>query len=501
MIVMLFPLATIIGTIFSGCGDIKRYTYSSIQAEYADSALSYQSDTDKFQNNLNQKVSDIPSIYFPEKSLSLEKILIIAFENNPDLNMAHYRIQQASAMIDLSNAAFWPAIGIYTEYMQGDAPSSYLFKSIDQRKLPPDVNFNDPGWFENYETGLNANMNLFNGGKDYLAVQTAKKNETIAQLDRHALENLLIAEIIKNFYDTQAALEFIEIAKESVKTVSEQLRIMRVRFEQGGALKADVLSLEVRLAETKEQLLSSENRYHLTLTRLSNLMGLDPSFLNEWDGIFEKSFPFSPSIPDSYTDAVIHALENRPELARVRQQLIQSRIELDSAKTGYLPRLDLMARYYLADPNMQYNTDRENWVAALLLNWEFFTGFSTPATVQKAKAMVKEMLEADRNAVLGIRLEVKTAYLKLEEARSRYQVAVNTLNSAEESLRLVENYYQGGSVPVTRFLEAELDLNHARIRTAAAYYDQIKAKSEIARALGLWSFQIILPNQHHHEDK
>jgi outer membrane protein len=254
-----------------------------------------------------------------------------------------------------------------------------------------------------------------------------------------------------------------------------------------------VLSLEVRLAQAKEQLLSSENRYNFMLSTLSNLVGLDPSFFSEQEEIFEKSFPVTPSIPDSYADAVIDALENRPELARVRQQLIQSRIQLDSARTGYLPRLDLMAKYYVADLDMKYNTDRENWIAALLFNWDFFTGFSTPAAIRQAEAMVKEMLEADRNSILGIRLEVKTAYLKMEEAQARYQVAVSILDRAEESLRLIKNYYQGGSVPVTRFLEAELDLNHARIRAAAAYYDRVKAKSEIARAIGLWSFQTVFP--------
>jgi outer membrane protein len=106
---------------------------------------------------------------------------------------------------------------------------------------------------------------------------------------------------------------------------------------------------------------------------------------------------------------------------------------------------------------------------------------------------MKEMLEADRNAVLGIRLDVKTAYLNFEEAQSRYQVAVSTVDSAEESLRLIKNHYLGGSVPVTRFLEAELDLNRAQIRAANAYYDRIKAASEIARAIGLWSSQPIVP--------
>jgi outer membrane protein len=161
---------------------------------------------------------------------------------------------------------------------------------------------------------------------------------------------------------------------------------MEVRFDGGGALKSDVLSLEVRLAQAKEQLLSSENRYNLTLATLSNLMGLDPALFSEQEGVLEKSFLDSLSIPETYADGIVYALENRPELARVRQQLIKSRIGLDSARAGYFPRLDLMARYYMADPNMKYNTDRENWIAALMFNWDFFTGFSTPAAIRNAES-------------------------------------------------------------------------------------------------------------------
>jgi outer membrane protein len=170
--VTLFP---IMGIVFSGCGVTDRYTYSSIYAEYADSALPNRYDPDGFQEETKQEVADVLSAVPLEKPVTIEKILSIALKNNPELNQARFRIQQAMAMSDLSNAAFWPTIGFYTEYMQGDAPSSYLFKAIDQRKLPPDANFNDPGWFENYETGLNARMNLFNSGKDYLAAKRQKK--------------------------------------------------------------------------------------------------------------------------------------------------------------------------------------------------------------------------------------------------------------------------------------------------------------------------------------
>jgi outer membrane protein TolC len=94
------------------------------------------------------------------------------------------------------------------------------------------------------------------------------------------------------------------------------------------------------------------------------------------------------------------------------------------------------------------------------------------------------MIAADRQATLDIKLDVKNAYLKREASRARYEVAASSVESAEESYRLVTEHYKGGAVTITRYLETELDRNRSRMRAAAAYYDQIKANADLARAIG-----------------
>jgi outer membrane protein len=153
------------------------------------------------------------------------------------------RIERARAMLEKSAAPFYPHVNVYTEYLQGDAPSAYLFKTIDQRKLPPGTDFNDPGWFENYESGVSAGINLFNGGRDGLNREMARTGLTISQLDRDGIENQVMATAIGAYYDVLAAANFTKVAKESVETTRSQLRIMDVRFQAGGALRTDLLSL------------------------------------------------------------------------------------------------------------------------------------------------------------------------------------------------------------------------------------------------------------------
>jgi len=471
----------------SGCSLSPELSASDIRVEYAAS-----SDTPAIGPNEASPAAPsslIPLSVDPQKALraplTLPGVIDITIANNPDLQQALARISKARALKDLSDAAFWPALGFYTEYMQGDAPSGYLFKKIDQRQLPPNSNFNDPGWFENFESGVSVRMNIFNGGRDYLGNRMAGQDVDISNLERHAVVNELKAQVISAFYDVQASQKFIGIAQASVASVSEQLRIIQVQYKGGGALKADVLTLQVRLARAKESLLESRNRYRVAKTALAYFMGFDPAdesvdlktAARPADGFME--------VPATFKQDIIYAFEHRPELKKIRKRLIKSRMGLDVSKTGYLPRIDLMGKYYMDDLHMKYDRDRENWTAAMMLNWDLFTGFSTRARIKKADAVVREMLAADRKATLDIAFDVKHAYLNLEASRARYEVAQSSVESAEESYRLVTEHYKGGAVTITRYLEAELDWNRSRIRSTASFYDKIKANAGLARAIGM----------------
>ncbi|MDY0291355.1 MAG: TolC family protein [Desulfuromonadaceae bacterium] len=417
--------------------------------------------------------------------LSLPRVLQICMANNPNLQQTVERVAQAQAMQELAGSPFWPTVSFYTDYMQGNAPSDYLFKVIDQRKLPPNVDFNDPGWFENFETGLNARVNLFNAGRDYLGTRIATEDLYISELERQEIRNNLKAQAITAFYDVLSAQEFVDIAAASVETVAEQLRITQVQYDGGGALKADVLTLKVRLAQAEEVLVESKKRYALAKATLVHLMGLDPGENSPELVLTPQTAEIVFSVPETYEDGVIYAFEHRPELEKMRRMLVKSRMGVDVSKAGYLPQVDVLGKYYVDDPHMKYDLERENWRAMVLFNWELFSGFSTRAQVKKADAVVRQMVAADREAALNVKLEVQNAYLELEAARARYAVAVNSVASAEESYRLVSEYYRGGAVTLTRYLGAELDRNRARIHLSAAFYAKIKANAEYARAIGM----------------
>ena len=464
-----------LGITLSGCTSKEAYRYEGIKAEYAHLACNLDS------SRTDDKTE--PSCSLVNRTLALKDVLIIAKANNPDLLMAMARIEKAEALLLKAAAPFYPQVNVYTEYVQGDAPSAYLFKTIDQRKLPGVINFNDPGWFENYESGVGAGINLYNGGRDRLGREMAKTGLTVSKLDRDGIENQVMAMAIGAYYDILSANNLTAVARESLETTRSQLKIMEVRFQSGGALKTDLLSLKVRMAESEELLVQSNNRERLAKTALAEILGVNPeSPIN-----IEQAKAYAIDVPENDSAALDFALLNRPELASVREKLRQSKMALDAARAGYLPRLDFQTRYYMDDPEMRYSTDRDNWTAGLYLNWDIFNGFATKAERAEAMANLRQTLAADRKTLLAVKFEVKKAYLNLDEAEQRLKVATSTVKTAEETYHLVKRQYEGGSANITRYLEAELAFSRARFHETTAYFDREKARAQIARAIGFWT--------------
>ncbi len=461
------------------CKHAKRYEYQEIKKTY----------NAKKSPRAMKLPETTPPPESPEKgvktagSLSLENVIRIALQNNPDMDMAVARIQQSEAMLDEAISVFWPVISVYGEYLQGNAPSAYLFKTIDQRKLPQGTDFNNPGWFQNYEVGIQGRLNLFNGGRDYLRKRMAETGLAMSRLDQSTVQNGLVTSVIHAYYSVLAAEKYVGISRDSVKTVRKELRIVNVRYEAGGALKSDVLSLKVALAQSREGLIRARNNHSLSVASLANLLGFDPDATITLAA--DQRVPIK--VPDMYEKALVMAMANRPELQKSRLQVVRSRMDLDAARSQYLPRLDAQMRTYFDDPGLDFDWDRKNWTAGVILNWDVFTGFRRTSHVDRARAVMKEMLSADRKAALAVQLQLKGAYLKYAEAQARWNVSRASVAHSQESLRLVQKQYEGGTATITRYLEAELARNRSRMRAATAFYDREKSAAAIGRAMGFWA--------------
>ncbi len=396
-------------------------------------------------------------------TISIESVIHRALARNPDITMIQEQLGMAQDALAQTRSLFLPRIALYAEAKTGDSPSAYLFKTIDQRSLLPNTDFNDPGTVDNVETGLRFQMNLFHGGMDLAARNMAQSHVRKTRALVSKTKNMIVSSAIRLFFSILKAKSYIAIAQQSVSTLEEELRVMNVHFQEGGVLRSDLLSLKVRLSQAKRDLIHARNAHAVTLTALNTLLGNlpdTPLTLAE-----QCACPFV--FPATYQEAVQTALKKRPEILMAKQMIETAQWEERQAKGQYLPRLDLDGAWYTDADKGSFDAKSNNYVLGVSLNWDVFTGGTTGleiAGAEKSLALARKNLEKVR---LSIYQEVKQAYLNHEDALHRMDVAGKGAEMAEESLELVSRRYEGGSEPVTRYLETELARNQSRMKAAS----------------------------------
>jgi len=413
--------------------------------------------------------------------LSVEDTVRLALQRNTDLTAARQRVEQARARLAQARAALAPAIGFDAGYLRGDAPSAYLFKRIDARQLPAAVNFNAPGLFQNVEVGVSLRYTLWDAGRSNLTVASARDAAAADGFTRDAVANEIIGTVIPAYYDVLAAREFVEVAERSATTVDEELRETRVRQKLGGALRTDVLSLEVRAARAREATITARNGVELAKTALRRLLDMGPD-----DDLELSGHEWRPAeLPATLAERLEAAREHRPELRVVERHLAAARSGRTLADRQFKPRFDVMGRYYADDDSGGFEADRANWTVAAVMTWDIADGGRRSAGRNEAEAAVQELEARRRSLVRAVELQVHQAHLELEEAAARLDVAQANGERAEETLALVKARYEGGSMTVTGYLQAETDRTESQVRAIRARYDVKKSTAALGHVLGL----------------
>ncbi len=329
--------------------------------------------------------------------LTIDEVIHLALTDNFDINMAKASDKKARAALEKSKSAFMPTLSLFSEISAGDAPSAYLFKTIDQRELPQTVNFNNPGSFSNLETGIMAGINLYNGGRTTLSTGMARLDITDKAQMVKQTENQIVSAVIRLYFFVLKAEEYMDISKKSLTAVQEQLKVTTIRYKGGGVLKSDILSLKVRLAEAKKSLVTSNNLYANTVAALLVLLGREP----EEELQLKKECECPVTFPENHQEALETALEKRAEMVRATAIVDKAAMALKMAGAGYLPKVDLTGKVYMDSENPAFNASTGNYVAALLLNWDLFTGFSTRAEVKQARLELVKAVENKKKNKVG----------------------------------------------------------------------------------------------------
>jgi outer membrane protein TolC len=380
-------------------------------------------------------------------------------------------------LVDQAGAAWLPQLSVSGSYTDTNSPMMAFGSILNQRAFSNAIDFNHPGQIDNLNAKGTVAYNLYSGGRATAGRSAARAGTEAAELDLRATHQQLIAEVVKSVLNLRKAREAVVALESGVKAYEAAVSVAQARFDAGQMLKADLLGLEVQLAQTRESLSSARHGAALAARAFRFVLGLDasdePIDLPGDDPALTRL-----EIPDA------RDVSHRPELLGLQARLRAAESMVDVARGAHRPTVNAFASYQY-DKGWELGRDATGWLAGVSVDVNVFDGGSTAGKVRQARADVAQLKEMQRKASLGLELEAEQARLAHASAAERLAVTSQAVEQASESAALTRARFEKQVVLTADVIGAESRLIEAQLRRTFAAADERIALVELRRALGL----------------
>ena len=335
-----------------------------------------------------------------------------------------------------------------------------------------------PDWSQNYAIDLA--QPLYQGGKIRSAIHKADIEKQVAELQTLTDEAEIKLRLLNQYMNLFSLFKQHEILTRNIEESELRLRDIRRMKKEGLITNNDVLRSEMQLTNDRLSLEEAENSIALVSQQLNILLGQDENLLLQPD----TTILYQAVALQSYDDYIVQAYENDPAMRLLRAQTELARNEIRSAQSLSLPSVSLYASNTLARPVSRTLADmyNNNWNVGVSVSYPLSSLYKNNHKVKESKLMVSLRKNEEEQKMQGIRMDVRSAFLRHREALQRVEALKLSVRQAEENYRIMQNRYLNQLAILTDLLDAnsvrlnvELQLVTARTRVIYTYYQLQKA--------------------------
>jgi outer membrane protein len=404
-----------------------------------------------------------------DRTITVEQAVLLVEQNNPRVLEILAVSRGGNDLARSSLGRMLPSFHVNEEYQHWDSP--YAFPGFgDIRKQ-------------------NTNTLSLSGDQPLLGLlhlshehdaDGSRAQATEAQLEtaRSDLRAAVQSQYLRLF--EAKALE--DIAKASEGELSEQITVTQARVTAGVLTTADLLRVQVAVANAKQQEIQAHSQGEIARANLLGAMGLPQSDTHTAFAEPAALLETGHAAPPSVADAEQRALRDRSELKEKRLDVEAAHHVAKGRLFSLLPEVDLEAAYLRTDgsifnpPNAAYVGVRASWA---IFEWGA-SYYAHLASVEQAEAARREVENTERQ----VGVEVASDMAEARASAAAVDVANQTIASAEEAYRVTQALLKAGTATTTDLLDAEAALTQARLNLTRARYEQAVAHVALSRSLG-----------------
>ncbi len=326
------------------------------------------------------------------------------------------------------------------------------------------------------ELAVSLTQPLFEPSRQLYAAPAARAEAESAGLAAARSRQAAAAEAAEAFLGVLAVDAALSSTEALIDSLDAGLRETEARVEAGRVLESEALKVRLALDSALQNRLALTERRAVATRGLGRAVGLDGPVEPTWDGVAAASDP-----PDLEA-TVAEAIDRRPDLAALREQIRALELRRKSVRAERWPSLEAAATWTYSTGTPFEQTE---WVEGRVgLRWApFRSGTVAPRAAAAAERIAA--LEADyREAARGVELELAAALAEIATARGAVEVGERGIAQATETVRVERERYQAGRITANDLLEAESALRRETTRRELARLDEVRAGIRLELALG-----------------
>lgn len=433
----------------------------------------------------NEKTAEIKNQEIPEnieaaEPLTLEQSIAIALKNSRVINIAKEGAKGAQARKREAITGFLPKFSTSYSYTRLNEEPSFYFPGAPPIPAADMI----AGTINNYNWVIEARQPLFTGGGILANYQASKIAEDAALVEETARSQDVVQDVKIAYFNILRAQRLRDTSRQAVEMLAAHCDVAQNFFRVGLIPKNDLLQAEVQLANGKQALIRAQNAVDIAKSRLNTVLKRElVSPVEIVDSLDYKS------LNSSFTDCLEIAGQHRPELKISALKAEQAGKMVRVAQSEFFPSVSLVGNYarFGDTPSVsgtEYK-DRESWQVMAVANWNFWQWGKTKYRVDAGRALENQAIDQAKELNDQIALEIKNAYLLLQEAESQISVSQKVIDQAAENFRISEARYKERVARSTEVLDAQTLLTRARSEYANALADYNISYARLQRAMGV----------------
>lgn len=340
--------------------------------------------------------------------------------------------------------------------------------------------------FKSKSGSLSSTLTLFDG---FARIAAVNRTGADLQAGRNIVEyqrSLIVQDVSNRYMDVVSAKRRVEVAQEAEALALAQLERSETYFELGISTRSDVLQQKVNHQNTKLATVRERNTLANAFVMLAHAMGVPSSRQFEIEIVVPTAEQMV--VPD-LAPLVDQASKQRLDLAAGKLNVDGRNAGITEARSSFWPAIQAYAQYSRSTSESPQSlrlgseeNDAINW--GVQGRWSIWDRFATQQASRQAVAAKRRAEYEQRVLQLNVEAEVVSIHNNLLEAVERYSVATQTVEQAQEDLRLSEERFRVGAGTSLDVINAQVGLAQARRDVVDAQVDFMKAQQQMRRAAG-----------------